>query len=146
MRFRPRIVTRDPPLSGPEDGCTDNITGDVVCEFSSADYEVAKKIDINRSLFVRAVVDTSRPNEVTCLSPSRMPGIVRIRLSSNGQQYSTDFGLFEYYNSESLTTITPLSGLNEGTNIIVLDGTNFMNTTSLSCLFEIGRASCRERV
>lgn len=79
--------------------------------------------------------DAMMPHELVCVTPPQQPGVVHVRVSTNGQQFSSDFKAFEFYSTESVTSLTPSTGATQGGYQVLLKGTNFMNTTALRCMF-----------
>lgn len=121
-------ITGAAPLSGPEAGGTVVRfsgrsllgMGPVVCEFGSPRFRVAAR-RLERKGF-------------SCETPAQKPGAARLRISSNGQQYS-DTGLsFVYRPQETVTSFSPRRGSVTGGTVVAVNGTGFVNTTSLVCL------------
>jgi len=118
------------PSIGPESGNSivrikvDNLgpRNQLMCEFGSSKYRTSAEWD-------------STLMSVLCTAPSQAPGAVKLRISTNGQQYSKSYINYEYTYEESVYKIFPSAGMrNVGTVVSVL-GTNFLNSSSLSCKF-----------
>jgi hypothetical protein len=97
--------------------------GHVLCEFGSIAHRV---LAIRKS-------DTL----LYCDSPAHIPTQVDFRMSLNGQQYiSSDLLLtFDYLDAHSVHKLVPSSGPKTGGTLIHVMGTNFFNSSSLSCRF-----------
>ena len=62
--------------------------------------------------------------EVRCTLPSRAAaGPVPVRVTLNGEQFSTPPVAFEYHQAGQLTSVTPISGPAEGGTLLELEGT-----------------------
>lgn len=116
------------PLTGPEMGGTAvAITGSqflglepVVCQFGVSGFRTTGHWQ-SRTVFV-------------CHTPPQRPGIVRLAISTNGQQF-TDTGLTYTYQPEAaVSSISPRSGSVHGGTYITVMGAGFLNTTDMACL------------
>ena len=116
------------PLTGPEMGDTAvAITGSqflglepVVCQFGASGFRAAGHW-LSRTVFV-------------CHTPPQRPGIVRLAISTNGQQF-TDTGLtYTYHPGATVSSISPQGGSVHGGTHITVSGAGFLNTTGIACL------------
>lgn len=127
------------PVLGPEGGSTDVIVvgqnfwfrESLVCEFGSAQYRVPARW-LSTTMLV-------------CKSPPHRPMDVALRVSNNGQQFFGAAGndsaiLYQYHVRSSIVRVAPAAGVLEGGSVVVVSGTGFMNTSSLSCRFGDSRA------
>jgi len=117
------------PSMGPETGGTDiridgvNLGphGQVTCEFGSAKYRVLGRWNEDSS--------------ISCVAPSHAPGQIDVRISTNGQQFSQSAGVFQYSYHETVYKLSPSLSLQSGGVVVTVLGTNFVNSSSLSCKF-----------
>ena len=72
---------------------------------------------------------------VSCVTPAMMPGLVDVRLSTNGQQFSSSSISFTYYSREQLVSSTPAVCPAYGSLTVSVTGSGFLNTSSLACMF-----------
>jgi hypothetical protein len=138
----PIILSISPPL-GPDGGGSRVVIrgtnlgyrgGSTFCDFtSSMSGQKLTKLAGNKYK-VTGIWDANRPDEVVCITPPQQPGVVNVRVSTNGQQYSSDSKIFEYYSAESVTSLNPSTGVIQGGYTVFLRGTNFMNSTTLTCM------------
>lgn len=70
-----------------------------------------------------------------CKSPPHRPGLVSVRVSNNGVDFSSDAGKFLYVNDATVGDVTPKWILETGLVPVFVRGSNFMNTTELACRF-----------
>lgn len=130
-------VSGGDPSAGPEAGGTNVIiTGNaflgvepVVCEFGAPAFRVAGRWQ-SRIAFM-------------CEAPPHQPGVVPLRVSTNGQQY-VDTGLvYTYQPQATVTAVSPTSGSVYGGTSIVVSGTGFVSSTKVACLLgeQVGEAA-----
>ncbi|CAM9115079.1 unnamed protein product, partial [Sphacelaria rigidula] len=130
-------VSGGDPSAGPEAGGTNVIiTGNaflgvepVVCEFGAPAFRVAGRWQ-SRIAFM-------------CEAPPHQPGVVPLRVSTNGQQY-VDTGLvYTYQPQATVTAVSPTSGSVYGGTSIVVSGTGFVSSTKVACLLgeQLGEAA-----
>ena len=123
------VISRVSPSSGPETGGSRVYVsgvnlgshGAVMCEFGSASHRV-KAVHKSETLLY-------------CDSPGHEPGQVNVRLSSNGQQYSTSHGVFTYVGVHSVHAVSPSSGSINGGTTVAVEGVGFLESSLLSCKF-----------
>lgn len=144
----PIILSISPPL-GPDGGGSRVVLrgtnlgyrgGSTFCDFTSSMSGQKVTKSAGNKYKVVGIWDANRPFEVVCITPPQQPGIVNVRVSTNGQQYSSDSKTFEYYSAESVTSVNPPTGVIQGGYTVFLRGTNFMNSTTLTCMFGLNLA------
>ena len=91
------------------------------CEFGSSSHRVPA-VRISDSVLY-------------CIAPGHEPGQVKLRLSANGQQYSTDHGDFTYTHVHSVHALSPSSGPVRGGTLLLVEGEGFLDVETLSCKF-----------
>jgi len=86
-------------------------------------------------IIVPASIDES--NELVCVSPAMSNvGQVHVGVSvNNGEDFSMSQHRFEYTKPAEFTTMSPSSGSETGGNLVVLSGSNFVNSNTISCFF-----------
>ncbi len=57
-------------------------------------------------------------------------------MTLNGEDYSDTVMTYTYVPVWSLSTITPTYGFSQGNTQLTVTGTNFLNTSTLSCIFD----------
>lgn len=70
-----------------------------------------------------------------CKSPPHRPGLVSVRVSNNGVDFSSDTLNFLYVNDATVGDFKPKQILETGQVPVFVRGSNFMNTTELACRF-----------
>lgn len=76
-------------------------------------------------------------NHVTCIAPSKVYGIYQLRVTQNGQDFSDDFEMINFYKPPQVDKLFPLAGPAEGAGTQVhFLGTNFINLTTIMCKFD----------
>ena len=97
--------------------------------------------DTTSSLFVvpaTFISDTS----ISCITPEHSLDTVLVRVTLNGEDYSDNSVngaapvLYTYVDVWSVSTITPTYGFASGGTLVTVTGSNFLNTSTLSCIFE----------
>ena len=84
---------------------------------------------------VESVATWISSSSLTCVSPSHRPSTMRVAVTSNGQQYTTDELYFEYHSRIGITSLSPSRGSLHGGTEVFLSGSGFINSTRLSCRF-----------
>ena len=84
--------------------------------------------------WVPATPDSSE-NQVTCITPQQdNTGVVRVGLSTNGQDSTDDHVIFEYMDDISIHSVEPSRVSELGGSILTIRGSEFPNTRNLGCL------------
>ena len=84
------------------------------------------------------ISDTS----ISCITPEHSLDTVLVRVTLNGEDYSDNSVngaapvLYTYVDVWSVSTITPTYGFASGGTLVTVTGSNFLNTSTLSCIFE----------
>lgn len=73
--------------------------------------------------------------KLLCETPRHLPGVVRVQVTNNGVDVSPTSGEFLYINDFSVQDVRPTEVLEAGQVPIFVSGSNFMNTTTLTCRF-----------
>lgn len=71
---------------------------------------------------------------LACEAPQHAIGVVELRVSSNLQQLSDDFLLFEFTKSVTLLSVSPAVVHVNQSAALEVSGLNFMNLSTLSCI------------
>ena len=66
-------------------------------------------------------------SSLTCVSPSHRPSTMRVAVTSNGQQHTTDELYFEYHSRIGITSLSPSRGSLHGGTEVFLSGSGFIN-------------------
>jgi len=74
-------------------------------------------------------------SEVRCESPELPAGVVEVRVSSNGVDFSTSFGEFEYVRVAHISGVSPSVGSVSGGTKVALSGSGFESIEGMSCRF-----------
>ena len=96
--------------------------------------------DTTSSLFVvpaTIISDTS----ISCITPSHSDDTVLVRVTLNGEDYSQNGLTYTYVPVWTLSSITPTYGFASGHTQLTVTGTNFLNTSTLSCIFDNGTSN-----
>ena len=72
---------------------------------------------------------------IICMSPPSLSGNVHLNVSSNSMDYSHDDSIHEYVAIPYIISIHPNHGSTSGGTTILLEGTNFLFSETLSCSF-----------
>lgn len=75
------------------------------------------------------------PHVLLCTTPRHRPGLVKVRVANNGDDFSSSAVEYLYTNEVSLKGLRPKEVLETGKVPVMLTGSNFMNTSTLSCRF-----------
>jgi len=76
------------------------------------------------------------PNEIHCLTPPHVSGIINVGVSVNGQDFAFGTGAaFTYTADIQVAQLQPNSGPTEGNTHVFLTGENFQNSSLLACRF-----------
>lgn len=73
--------------------------------------------------------------KLLCRTPPHRPGLVVVRVANNGADFSLTSSDFLYIEDPSLEDVRPTKVLETGQVPVMLKGSNFMNTTTLTCRF-----------
>jgi len=91
--------------------------------------------------------------DVVCVSPPTHgnPHHVSVGVSvNNGEDFSMSQHRFEYTKPAEFTSMSPSSGSESGGTIVVLSGSNFVNSNTISCFFghveSLGRWVSKEKI
>ncbi|GMI40209.1 hypothetical protein TrCOL_g8913, partial [Triparma columacea] len=118
------------PSFGPSSGGTSvtisgnsfELSKDLRCRFGTSDDISASYISFT---------------SIACIAPfSSTDGTVEVSVSNNGLDFFPSSADFEYKPTPLITMITPPSDNIAGGAIVTVTGTNFENTSFLSCLFD----------
>lgn len=94
--------------------------GGTVCRFGFADDVVAQVLD---------------DSTVRCVTPGSKAGEARVKIGTNGDNFSAASAVFTYVVRPTITRLQPSAGsVHGGTRVSVL-GSDFANTTELDCHF-----------
>lgn len=72
---------------------------------------------------------------ILCKAPVQYPGVVSLRVTLNGRDFSQEQTKFSFVDEPSVEGIQPERILGTGQVPIFVRGSNFLNTTKLSCRF-----------
>ena len=72
---------------------------------------------------------------VVCTAPDAAEGVVDVRVSSNGVDYSASNATYEYVDAHHVHDVLPRSGSVNGGTLLSVSGTGFKNTSVLYCRF-----------
>ena len=72
---------------------------------------------------------------VVCTAPDAAEGVVDVRVSSNGVDYSASNATYEYVDAHHVHDVLPRSGSVNGGTLLNVSGTGFKNTSVLYCRF-----------
>ena len=72
---------------------------------------------------------------VVCTAPDAAEGVVDVRVSSNGVDYSSSNATYEYVDAHHVHDVLPRSGSVNGGTLLNVSGTGFKNTSVLYCRF-----------
>ena len=73
---------------------------------------------------------------VLCTAPPHLPGVVSVKLTSNGADFSMSGALFTYYPQANVVSVWPVLGsASEGGTIVTIHGDGFRNSAELVCKF-----------
>jgi len=74
---------------------------------------------------------------IQCVSPSLIPHVAQVKLSTNGQSagLSTNYLNYTFMNAVTITSIYPMHGSYDGGTPVTVKGTGFLNITSFFCKF-----------
>lgn len=73
------------------------------------------------------------PTTIVCKTPPHHPGLVSIRVTNNGADFSSDVVDFWFVHDAAIDEIMPKQMLETGQVATFISGSNFINTTSLTC-------------
>ena len=77
-------------------------------------------------------------NQLECIAPFHLPGVVKVLLSMNGQQYMDSGATYEYQSALSVSFVSPGSVLAEGGTPITVHGSGFSSASEA-----LGLLTCR---
>ena len=80
-------------------------------------------------------------DELECISPVAVAGIVTVAISLNAQQFSLSGAPFEYYEDPSISHLLPSAGPIEGGTSITVFGAGFSRGADYRCKFHGGNAT-----
>ena len=98
-----------------------------------ADAAVSDTQQKSVACFVRA--KWMNQTHLTCVAPPFTSGIVKIEVTINDFDYTTNNIEYEYRASPMLVSITPSTGGADGGTEVTITGTGFLFSSLLSCLF-----------
>lgn len=73
------------------------------------------------------------PTEVLCESPPHPPGLVAVKVTNNGVDFSSSAAEYFFAPDASVMDVQPIEVFEQGQVPFFLRGSNFMNTTTLAC-------------
>jgi hypothetical protein len=115
------------PSLGPESGGTivhlvgAGFSPNMICEFGSSRY--------------RSPLQHISSTSASCTTPQMPPGDMEVSLSTNGQQFSPTGLTYSVHAMVSVSSVAPASGPSYGGYSIQVNGSGFVNTSSLSAAF-----------
>ena len=119
-------VTSIVPASGPVTGGTvvtvrgnNFVVGNIYCAFGSS----------------RVAASFNTSTLVLCTSPAHVVGNVRLEISPNNQDYTVNSTLYVFQSIVQITKLTPPNGPVTGGTVVTVAGNNFVNATTLQCIF-----------
>lgn len=76
------------------------------------------------------------PTEISCTAPpSSCATSVSVEVTINGLEYTTDHVIYEYIQDWKISSIVPTAGPVSGNTLVVVHGSNFVDSDSLQCRF-----------
>lgn len=72
---------------------------------------------------------------ITCVAPPHLPGLVKVEVTVNGQDWSDNGVMMEYRPAIMLQDIHPLMGPRRGGTELMIRGSNYRETDLISCHF-----------
>ncbi len=119
------------PSLGPETG------GTIVTIASSSEILYADAAEVCKfagalSLVLSKCVST---NSIACITPPHPPGTVDVRISVDGQQYTTKHGLFTYHAMTETSAVSPSYGPSTGGTPVVIIGNGYIDSEAIMVSF-----------
>lgn len=109
FRYEPEgVILTTSPLSGPIAGGTNIFLNGAFPWTQSSDCICAFWTRLQQPQIV--VAQHASSNQVKCVSPTHSAGFAFIRLSSNGQNFTVSYGVFQFHDPPSMISIDPPSG------------------------------------
>lgn len=75
------------------------------------------------------------PSLLLCTTPRHRPGLVKVQVANNGDDFSSSAVRYLYTNRTSLRGLRPTEVLATGQVPVLVTGSNFLNTATLACRF-----------
>jgi hypothetical protein len=163
LEVRPKVsLVAAHPLSGPKRGGTkvklvgngfSSLTEALVCTFGAMHPVKASVVHDNSLLCVSPSFRTNlsvegfRPDADFSVSLRvHFEGADNVVPSDNSSDILHNNFVFSYYANEEVTSIWPRSGSDHGNTVVKIQGSNFLNTSSLSCRIGASHAILAEFV
>eukprot|EP00698_Gefionella_okellyi_P014440 TRINITY_DN4005_c1_g1_i2.p1 TRINITY_DN4005_c1_g1~~TRINITY_DN4005_c1_g1_i2.p1 ORF type:complete len:2826 (+),score=696.32 TRINITY_DN4005_c1_g1_i2:356-8479(+) len=125
-------VTGVLPVSGPVTGAT--LTTVRGTNFANI-FSLRCKFGTNAPVLATWFTAT----RLQCYSPLAVAGAVAVEVSNNNQDYTTDNVQYAFQPTVTITQVLPTSGPISGNTRVQVRGTEFVNVTTLYCLFDESR-------